>query len=353
MSDKKLNRVAIVGYGGMGSWHVHKIRDGGAVELAGIYDINPKMVEKAKSRDIYPYSSFEEVLADETVDIVTIATPNQLHKPLAIQALAAGKNVISEKPVTLSSADLQEMFDAANKYGKKFTVHQNRRFDGEFIMIKDLYNSGKLGDIFSIRTSLYGSHGIPGDWRGKKEFGGGMLYDWGVHLIDQQLYMVGDLKVKSVYCTFENITNEEVDDGFKLDMYFENGMTGRIEVGTNHFISLPMFYMNGTNGTALVPDWNTNCKVVACTNWDPGEVKPVITSAGLTKTMAPRNEDTIREYEIEIVKHDVHDFYRNFVKAIDGEAEQIVTHSQMMRVMKVMEAAFKSVEVGAPVKVED
>ena len=135
-------------------------------------------------------------------------------------------------------------------------------------------------------------------------------------------------------------------------MYFENGMTGRIEVGTNHFISLPMFYMNGVNGSALVETWKSDCRVVACTNWDPGEVKPVVTSAGLTKTMAPRNEDTIKEYEIKMPNSDVHDFYRNFVKAIDGEAEQIVTHAQMMRVMKVMEAAFKSVELEAPVKVE-
>lgn len=68
--------------------------------------------------------------------------------------------------------------------------------------------------------------------------------------------------------------------------------------------------------------------------------------------MAPRNEDTITEYEIPRVKQDVHDFYRNFIKAIDGEEEKIVTHVQMMRVVKVMEAALKSVELEAPVKLE-
>ena len=348
-----MKRVAIIGYGVMGGWHVKKIQAGGAAELAGIYDINPKMIEKAKSRDIYVYSSLEELLADESVEIVTIATPNHLHKPLAIQALRAGKNVISEKPVTLCSKDLQEIIDVANECGKLFTVHQNRRFDGEFIMIKELYDSGKLGDIFGIRSSLYGSHGIPNDWRTQKEFGGGMLYDWGVHLIDEMLYLVGDLEIKSVYCQFENITNDEVDDGFKLDINFENGMVGRIEVGTNHFISLPMFYMTGTNGTALVPDWHTNCRVVACTNWDPGDITPVITSAGVSRTMAPRNEDTITEYEIQLPASDVHDYYRNFIKAVDGEEEQFVTHEQMMRVIKVIEAAFKSGELGAPVKFEN
>ena len=138
MSNKSLKRVALIGYGGMGGWHVKKILDGGAVELAGIYDINPVRVEKAREKNIYTYSSLEELLADKSVDIVTIATPNQLHNPLAIQAMAAGKNVISEKPVTLSSEDLQEMIDASKKYGVLFTVHQNRRWDAEYLMMKEV-----------------------------------------------------------------------------------------------------------------------------------------------------------------------------------------------------------------------
>ena len=180
-----------------------------------------------------------------------------------------------------------------------------------------------------------------------------MILDWGVHLIDQMLCIVGDLKIKSVYCRCEHITNYEVDDGFKLDIYFENDLTARIEVGTSHFISMPRYYMAGTNGTAIIPDWNKNCRIVACINWDPGEVVPVVTAAGLTKTMAPRNQDTITESEIVKPTADVHDFYRNVVKAIDGEEEQIVTHAQLMRVMKVMEAAFKSDETGLPVEINE
>ena len=353
MSNTGLKRVALIGYGGMGGWHVKHILAGGAVELAGIYDIDSAKIEKAKERGIYAYSSLEELLADESVELVTIATPNQLHRPLAIQAMAAGKNVISEKPVTLSSEDLQAMIDASHKYNKIFTVHQNRRWDAEYLMMKEVYDSGKLGDVFGIQSMVYGSHGIPGDWRGHKEFGGGMILDWGVHLIDQILCIVGDIKIKSVYCKCDHITNFEVDDGFKLDINFENGMTARVEVGTSHFINMPRFYMAGTNGSAIIPDWNQNCKIVSCTNWDPGEVVPVVTAAGLTKTMAPRNKDTISESEIVKPTSDVHDFYRNVVKAIDGEEEQIVTHAQLMRVMKVMEAAFKSDELGLPVDINE
>ncbi len=346
-----MKKIAIIGYGGMGSWHVRHILAGGALELAGIYDINPKRVELAQSRGIHTYNSLEELLADKSVELVTIATPNQLHKPLAIKAMEAGKHVISEKPVTLGSSDLQEMIDASEKHHRIFTVHQNRRWDAEYLMMKKVYDSGKLGPVFGIQSVVYGSHGIPGDWRGHKEFGGGMILDWGVHLIDQILCIVEDLKITSVYCRCDHITNFEVDDGFKLDMYFENGLTARVEVGTSHFIKLPRFYMAGENGSAIIPDWNKNCKIIACTNWDPGEVVPVVTAAGLTKTMAPRSEDTIEESEIVKPESDVHDFYRNVVKAIDGEETQLITHPQLMRVMKVMEAAFESDRIKAPVNI--
>ncbi|MBQ9779572.1 MAG: Gfo/Idh/MocA family oxidoreductase, partial [Clostridia bacterium] len=124
---------AIIGYGGMGGWHASFLRNSDVVELAGIYDIKPERCELAESQGIHAYASLEQLLADPAIDFVTIATPNDQHKPIALKALAAGKHVISEKPVTLSSADLQEIIDAANVAGKLFTVHQNRRWDGEFL----------------------------------------------------------------------------------------------------------------------------------------------------------------------------------------------------------------------------
>ena len=127
MSEK--TKIAIVGYGGMGSWHGKYLLKSDVAELAGIYDIREERCNVARENGIHVYSSFEEVLADESVKIITIATPNQLHKPLAIAAMKAGKNVISEKPVTLSSEDLQEIFDASKKYNRLFTTHQNRRWD--------------------------------------------------------------------------------------------------------------------------------------------------------------------------------------------------------------------------------
>ena len=350
MANKK--NAVIIGYGGMGGWHTRYMKDSDVVNLLGIYDIKPERSALAEQNGIHAYGSWEEVLSDPRVDFVTLAVPNELHKPLAIEAMSRGKHVVSEKPVTLSSADLQEMIDASHKYNRIFTVHQNRRWDCDYRMMRTIYHSGELGEVFDVESRIQGSRGIPGDWRGHKEHGGGMILDWGVHLIDQMLGIIDDKKIESVYCRCDHITNYEVDDGFKLDLYFEGDVTARIEVGTSHFIAMPRFYMAGTNGTAMVNNWQENAKIVCCKNWDEKDVVPVVTAAGLTKTMAPRNENTVTTTELARPDSDVHDFYRNLVRAIDGECEQVVTHKQMMRVMKVMEAAFASDAAKAPVALE-
>lgn len=344
------HNLGIVGFGGMAGWHTQFALKSDVVKLIGVYDIKDERNKAAEDMGIRAFESLDALLADENIDIVTIATPNDFHKEIAIKALAAGKNVISEKPVTLSCADLSEMIEAANKYGKVFSVHQNRRWDVDFLMIKQLYENGEIGKVFNIESRVHGSRGIPGDWRGQKEHGGGMLFDWGVHLIDQALQVVSDSKVAEVFCRFDNLTNKEVDDGFRMDIIFENGVKYLVEVGTYNFISMPRFYVLGDMGSAIVKDWNANCEYVRCKEWYQDKVTPVITAAGLTKTMAPRDSVTTEEGVIYRPESDVHDYYRNFCKAVEGKESQLVTHEQMMRVMRVIEAGFESVEKNAPVK---
>ena len=184
-------------------------RNSDAVKLSGIWDIDEKRRQLAESRGIHAYSSLEEVLSDPQVDLVTIAVPNDVHRELAVAALQAGKNVISEKPVTLSCEDLSAMFAAADASGKRFTVHQNRRWDVDYLAMQQLCNSGELGEVFRIESRIHGSRGIPSDWRREKEHGGGMLYDWGVHLIDQMLLLFPD-EITRVSCEFTHITEQDV-----------------------------------------------------------------------------------------------------------------------------------------------
>ena len=348
-SEKKIG-LAVCGFGGMGNWHAGLVKDHDAVELKGVYDILEKQRQWAASQGYPTYDSFDALLSDPEVQLVLVAIPNDQHKPICIQAMAAGKNVVCEKPVTLSSADLQEMIDASKKYGVLFTVHQNRRWDEDFLVMKKIYQDGSLGKVFNIESRVHGSRGIPGDWRNQKAHGGGMVLDWGVHLFDQVFQMI-DSKVKSLYAELTYVTNEECDDGFHVTVHFENGVRFFIEVGTSNFIELPRWYMLGENGSAILNGWEPDDgKITMVSDWEKRDAVPVVTAAGLTKTMAPRTDETIKEYPLPAVHADIRDYYRNVAKAIRGEEEQIVTHKQMMRVMKFMEAVFESAEKNVVLK---
>lgn len=334
-------RIAVIGYGGQGAWHCMQLLKSDVAELTGIFDIAPARQEAARKNNIFAYDSVESLLADKTVDAVTIAVPNDCHRELAEKALEAGKHVICEKPVEMSVTAFDEMTACADRMGRLFTVHQNRRFDVDYLAIKGIAESGEIGEPICIESRVHGSRGIPSDWRCEKAHGGGMILDWGVHLIDQMLQIL-PAEIVRVYCTTSHITNEEVDDGFKLSLYFADGKSAYIEVGTYNFIAMPRFYMQCKNGTARITDWRQNTKVARMKAWNEKDVLPVQTAAGITKTMAPRDEITLDEYEIERPVSDVHDFYRNFCAALDGRENLMVTHREVRRVMQVMEAAFAS-----------
>lgn len=346
------HRLAMVGFGGMAGWHYRQLKTIEGIGLAGIWDIREERRAFAKEQGIHVYAGLEDLLADDTVDLVLIAAPNDVHKPAAIAAMEAGKNVISEKPVTLSSADLQEMIDVSKRTGKFLTVHQNRRWDEDFLTMKKVLEEGKLGELFRLESRVHGSRGIPGDWRQEKEHGGGMILDWGVHLLDQMLLMFPGVKIKTVYASVTNVTNQLVDDGFTTELAFENGVRALVEVGTSNFISLPRWYALGADGTAVIEDWSLNGRIVRASGVDEGDVQPVITAAGLTKTMAPRREDSIFTEALPVVKSDVRDFYRNVMAVLEGREESCIRMDEVMRVMKLMEAILQSAETGETVHFE-
>ncbi len=341
--------LAVAGFGGQGQWHADYINNSDVVSLAGVFDADPEKMALAEEKNIHTYSSYKQLLEDPKVEGVVITTPNKFHRDMVIDALNAKKHVICEKPVELSLENFDLMVKAAKENDRVFTVHQNRRFDVDFLSIKSIVEEKKLGNVINIESRVHGSRGVPNDWRSKREFGGGMMYDWGVHLIDQMLCLI-DEKIISVACFCTHITSKEVDDGFKLFLTFESGKSGYIEVGTFNFLAMPRFYLQADGGTALLEDWKSKAKCALCTSFSEENVLPVQTAAGITKTMAPRNEKTLDVFEIERVESDVHDFYRNFVKAMDKKEEPMVTLSQIRRVMQVMEAAFLSDKEGITVK---
>lgn len=345
---------AVIGYGGMGGYHVNKIKEcfGDRAEVLGVYDIDPAKKKKADENGIHFYATREELLADERIDLITVATPNDVHKEIAIAALNAGKNVISEKPVTLSVPELNEMCAAAEKNGKIFTVHQNRRWDQDYLIVRKLMEENTLGPIFRIEHRVQGSRGVPGDWRNQKEHGGGMVLDWGIHLLDQVLQMTAPHKLTSVYNELTYVTNENCDDGFRATLQFDNGLSFYVEVTTSNFIELPLWYVLGENGTAVITDWNQNGEIVEVSDWENRECVPIQAGAGITKTMAPRTDDTICHYPLPHVESDWSEYYANIFDTLDGKATQLITHDQQRRLLKLVDALFLSAKENRVVEFE-
>ena len=302
---------AIVGLGGMGNFHRELVKTIDGLETVGSFDIKEDRQQFARDNGLIAYDSLEDLLADERIDIVLCSTPNDAHKDIVIKALRAGKNVVCEKPVAMSSAEFQEMVDVSKETGKVFAVHQNRRWDQDFLTIKKVYEEKMLGPVW-----------IPE-------------------------------KVKRVFASFTNVTNEIVEDGFTVELTFESGLTYMVEVGTSNFINLPRWYMLGREGTAVIEGFrSTECKVVRVTDWSKNDAVPIRTSAGLTKTMAPRTKDTIKEEFVPLVESDLRDYYRNIMATIAGKEEQIVKNDEVMRVMKLMEAIFESAKTHQVVEFE-
>lgn len=345
----KIYNLGIIGYGGMAGNHNKQLSQGNVrVRIKGVYDINDERMQVAKEQGYVAYESKEALLSDSDIDIVLVATTNDCHKSLAIEALRAGKHVICEKPVTMSSEELVEIMDTAKECGKVFTVDQNRRFNRDFINVWRTIESGAIGKPYVIESRVEGSRGMPEGWRTTKALGGGMMYDWGVHLIDQMMYMTKE-KVTNVFCKMYYINYSEVEDNFRLTMTFESGLTAHIEISTNNFITHPRFYVLGTEGTMVVTDWDGTGKVVKklCDDNSWGtEIKTV--KAGPTKTMAPRDPSTVQVIELtepKDVRDNLDPVYEQLVDAIEGK-ELLIKPEETLRVMKVMEAAFESAEKG-------
>lgn len=347
-------KMGIIGFGGMASYHAKQLKDYKRIKVVGVYDVDPERMDYAEECGYKLYDSKDALFADPKLDVVLVATTNEVHKELAIEAMRAGKNVICEKPVTLNSDELAEIMAVEEETGKIFTINQNRRTNKDFVLMKDKVEEGLLGDVYVIESRVEGSRGMPKGWRTIKELGGGMMLDWGVHLIDQLMYMINE-KVVNVYCKMYSIEYSEVDDNFRLTMTMGSGKTIHIEVSTNNYITHPRWYVLGTEGTLQIDDWDCDGKIIRCVDKDSvWEDEIVYTKAGPTKTMAPRRKESTEELVLSEpmdVVDSITIVYDQLIDAIEGKESLTITSAQAMRVMKVMEAAFESHENGTAVAV--
>lgn len=341
-------QLAIIGYGGMGSYHANDIlTKETCVNVRGCFDIKADRKAQIEADGHYAYASLAELLMDATVEAVLVATPNDSHKELTLRSLQAGKHVICEKPVALSVVDFAEMTAAAEKNQRCLFVHQNRRWDADFLIMRELYQQQRLGAIFQLESRVHGANGIPGDWRRTKAAGGGMLLDWGVHLLDQLLFLV-DSPIKTISADFSYILGDEVDDGFVSYLTFANGLKAVIEVGTTNYIKLPRWYAKGVTGTALIQDWDLSGELVLQTdNQTAAEPKPIQAGQGLTKTMAPPSEEATKHVQLpKAPTAEYPTFYQNVYAVIREQAEPIVKNREVKQVLELMAQIATAAQTG-------
>jgi len=349
-------KLAIIGYGGMGQWHHTAISNNTPeISVYGAYDVREEACEKATENGLHIYKSFQETLDDPAIEIILIATPNDVHKEYSIKALEAGKNVVCEKPVTMNAQELEEVIIAAKKSGKLFSIHHNRRWDRDYVTIKKIISQNIIGKPYYIETRVQGARRHMHGWRGHAINGGGMVLDWGIHLLDQLLYLT-DSPVVSVDAHLLKVFSEECEDNFKAFIRFENGLSALVEISTNSFITQPRWFMNCYEGTAVIKDFEVSGEIVRIV--DDGNIEwadeIVYTAAGPTRMMAPRPKHTMESLELpevfegEYGAYKIHytPYYDNIVQVLDGKAELIVTAEQALRVMKLVDTIFRCGEQG-------
>jgi len=195
-----------------------------------------------------------------------------------------------------------------------------------------------------LESRVQGANGIPGDWRQLKDYGGGMLLDWGVHLLDQ-LLQITDSQIESVAANLSYILGTEVDDGFTSYITFKDGLTALIEVGTTNYVKLPRWYLKGTEGTAVIRDWDLSGEIIT-RNPDVAHIepKPIQAGQGLTKTMAPPSEQSTLKFAIEKPDLEEQSFYENFVSVLEGKSEIAIKNDEVHRVLVLIETIFEAAE---------
>ena len=347
-------KLGILGYGGMGNWHANNAPLIEGVEVISVHDIDPQRLEDAKAKGFKAYENRSDFMADDEINFVLIATPNHIHKDFAIQAMQAGKHVMCEKPVTLNVSELDEIIEVSKKTGKIFTVHHNRRWDSDYRVMREAVEKNLVGKAYTIESYVFGNNGQIYGWRTKPEYGGGMVLDWGVHLLDHFTFMYSDKKIESVYAQLFSLINHEVEDLIKVDLRFQDGPAVHVEIGTFGLVNRPRFMVYGDMGSLKIDDFSGEKGQIKVLSHRLDEMGRVIidTPAGPTRTMAPQPEECFMEIPLPKIEKPWPNLYGNLVNVLNGKEELYVKPESAKRTMQLIEAVFKSAKSNQTIKLD-
>jgi len=328
--SKDVINCAVVGYGpsfNMGKFHADMISKTSGLKLVAVADVDESRLEAAKKDfpGIATYKNVDDLLENKDVDLVTIVTPHNTHAPLALKALNSKKHVIVEKPMCITTKEADEMIKAAKENNVMLTVFHNRRLDGDFLTLKEIIESGIIGEVFHIEVFL-GGYAHPGHWwRSDKKISGGAMYDWGAHVVDWVLNLVKDevLDVSGYFykLVWNDVTNEDHTEAL---IRFKNGVIANVQISNIAIVQKPRWRILGTKGGIL--------------DIGGGNFK-------LYVNFQNRNFETL----VGSKKTDYSLFYTNISEHLREGKELIVKPEEARKVIAVIEAAEKSSKVKSPV----
>ena len=336
--------VGLIGFGLAGrAFHAPVIRAVPGLHLAAIVQRSGSEAAE-KYPDVRIVHNLEELLAIEEIRLVVIATPNDTHYSFARQCLAAGRDVVVDKPFTTTLKEAESLVEFAKNAGRLITVYQNRRYDGDFQAIRKLVADGTLGRVVRFETNYdrFRPQLKPGAWRETTRAGSGILFDIAPHLIDHALVLFGLPKAVTADVRIER-ENAVADDAFDLMFHYPSGMRAVLRSSILAAAARPRFVLLGTGGSfvkqTLDPQENNlrHGNIPKDTAWgaEPPENWGVLTVAA---------GDTFTQRRIPSAPCDYRDYYANLRDALLGRAPLAVTPEWSLNIMRLLELARESSE---------
>ncbi|NLF01094.1 MAG: Gfo/Idh/MocA family oxidoreductase [Anaerolineales bacterium] len=330
-------RCGLLGYGpafNMGRGHAGWINATPGLQTVAMCDAQPARVEAAKEE--LPglagyFTDLDQMLAMNDLDLVVNILPHNLHAPMTLRCLEAGKHVVLEKPFCIGVDEADAMIAKACEKGLMLSLFHNRRWDGDYLTIRDVVSRGLIGEVFHIECGQ-GGYGHPGFWwRSDKAISGGVMHDWGAHFIDWILNLAGG-KITQVMGDFQkrmwhSVTNE---DHGQVVIRFDNGVVADYWTSTISALGRPKWLILGTKG-AIQANWGDEITLVSYASGvrHEGKVPVKLPSYGSTQ------------------------YYRNVADHLLMGEQLLVTAEQARRVILVIDAAQRSSALGTSVSLAD
>ena len=286
------------------------------------------------------YTDYSEMLQDDNVELVSIATRHPEHVPMALQALEAGKYVNIDKPYALNNREMAQLAEADKKYPDRIFLRHNRRYEAPFQKAMKLIATGVLGEINTVK--LYRSVGYcrRNDWMTMTEFGGGLFTNWGPHIIDQALQYL-DSPVVDLWANIRSIISiGDGDDHIKLLLKAANGRVADIEISGAHTLPGRELEIQGSRGTLIYPvDGRIKMRYV-----DPEiEFKPLKPHPENPPMKYGNFDETLTFIEqfVEIPPIPMSEIWKHVYDAIVNKVPYPITIENGIAVTDIMEKAFR------------